>query len=128
MEGELKTGRPCREWLDDINEGVVRKFTYSAERSRITARLERWCVRHWTPTGAEPTKQWMDVFIYVRTCVYVNVCCIYVVMFVHVLMYVFMYVCMHACDVIVTLVKYTLLIRIFRVWLERTFMRLTPRV
>src|SRR6218665_3428958 len=23
-------------------------------------RGERWCGRHWTPTGAEPMQQWMD--------------------------------------------------------------------
>ena len=42
--------------------GVGRKFTYSTERRRITARGERWCGRHWTP--AEPSKQWMDGWIY----------------------------------------------------------------
>src|SRR6218665_912649 len=42
---------------------VGRKFTYSTERRRITAREERWCERHWTPTGAEPTEQWMDGYV-----------------------------------------------------------------
>src|SRR6218665_968247 len=43
--------------------GVVRKFTYSTERRRIMAREERWCERHWTPTGAEPTEQWTDGYV-----------------------------------------------------------------
>src|SRR6218665_471441 len=42
---------------------VVRKFTYSTERRRFTARGERGCGRHWTPTGAEPTEQWMDGYV-----------------------------------------------------------------
>src|SRR6218665_176203 len=45
--------------------GVERKFPYSTERHRITARGERWCGRHLTPTSAEPTEQWMDGWILV---------------------------------------------------------------
>ena len=29
MEGELRRGKSCREWLDDIKEWSGRKFTYS---------------------------------------------------------------------------------------------------
>ena len=56
-ENRGEEGRAGNGWMTSRN-GVVRKFTYSTEWRRITARGERWCGRHWTPTGAE---QWMDI-------------------------------------------------------------------
>src|SRR6218665_2593604 len=66
MEGKSRRGRPCREWFDDIKEwdGEEIHIAYSTEWRMITAREERWCGRHWTPTGAEPTygaMEWMDL-------------------------------------------------------------------
>ena len=49
------------DWMTS-SSGVERKFTYSTERPKIKAHGERWCVRHLTPAGAEPTEQWMEGF------------------------------------------------------------------
>ena len=68
MEGESRRGteedRAEKGWMTSTS-GLERKFTYSTERRRVNARGERWCGRHWTPTGAEPTEQWMGWISYV---------------------------------------------------------------
>src|SRR6218665_1637405 len=59
---------------------------------RFTARGERWCGRHWTPTGAEPTEQRMDGWIYIYMYVYV-----YIYVYIHIYTYIYMYIytCMY---------------------------------
>ena len=37
-----------------------KKSPHSTGRCRIAARVERWRRRHLTPTGTEPTEQWID--------------------------------------------------------------------
>ena len=61
MEGQTRRGRPSREWLDDIKDGVREISTHSAGWRRTGHSGQGLSKMHWTPTGVSPWNDgWMD--------------------------------------------------------------------